>query len=303
MRASFVASGVWDGLRRNMGMTIALVLNTAIALLFVGGSVLANTEITRFKDRYESKLNVSVYLCPKTIPQKSSCAHQTTLAETSAVRAAMQADPLVRSVSYISETEALKRAVELQGPEIGQYLKVGDLPASFVVKLKDLRKDYPVFAAKYAKVPGIQSVSNQQETIDTLLDLLSNGRWISVIIALVVLIASVLLMVNTIRTAAAQRKEETGIMRLVGASRWMTELPFVLEAIISTVVGSLIAVGLLSAAKHFAFDNIFSGPIDNGVIPKLDINDVLVAGGFGLIIGVALSAITAFGTLRLYVKL
>ncbi len=92
-------------------------------------------------------------------------------------------------------------------------------------------------------------------------------------------------------------------MRLVGASRWMTELPFVLEAIISTVVGSVIAVGLLAFAKHFAFDNIFSGPIQNGVIPKLDINDVLVAGGFGLIAGVVLSAVTAFGTLRLYVKL
>jgi cell division transport system permease protein len=103
--------------------------------------------------------------------------------------------------------------------------------------------------------------------------------------------------------AAAQRKNETSIMRLVGASRWMTEMPFMLEAVIATTVGGLISAGLVWIGKHYVLDGVFKIPVENGVIPNLDINDVLVASGAGLITGIVLSAITAFATLRLYVRL
>src|ERR1700744_1267381 len=63
MRANFVLSGVAAGIRRTATMTVALVLNTAIALSFVGAAILANTEISRFRTTYEDKLNVQVYLC------------------------------------------------------------------------------------------------------------------------------------------------------------------------------------------------------------------------------------------------
>jgi len=55
--------------------------------------------------------------------------------------------------------------------------------------------------------------------------------------------------------------------------------------------------------EHYVLDNIFAGPTQNGVIPNLGINDVLIAGGTGLIVGIGLSAVTAFATLRLYVRL
>jgi cell division transport system permease protein len=132
---------------------------------------------------------------------------------------------------------------------------------------------------------------------------IDGARWFSIIIALVVLIASILLIANTIQVAANQRKNETSIMRLVGASRWMTEMPFMLEAIIATTVGGLISAGLVWVGKHYVLDGVFKIPVENGVIPNLGINDVLIASGFGLITGVVLSAITAFATLRLYVRL
>jgi cell division transport system permease protein len=92
-------------------------------------------------------------------------------------------------------------------------------------------------------------------------------------------------------------------MRLVGASRWMTELPFMLEAILASIAGGIVAIGLITVAKEFVLNNIFKVPVQNGVIPNLDINDVLVAGGIGLITGVVVAALTALVTLRLYVKL
>jgi cell division transport system permease protein len=302
MRASFVLSGVATGVRRNATMTIALILSTSIALAFVGAALLANTEITKFKHVYEGKINISVYLCATLHDKDPNCKHKTTPEETAAIRSELDQDSLVTSTSYVSEQEQYKRG-KVADPSVAKFLKVGDLPASFTVKLKDLKKDYPKFAAKYATVTGVGAVNNQYKTIKTLLDVIDGARWFSIIIALVVLIASILLIANTIQVAAAQRKNETSIMRLVGASRWMTEMPFMLEAVIAATIGGLISVGLIWIGKHYVLDGVFKVPTQNGVIPNLGINDVLLAGGTGLIVGIVLSAITAFATLRLYVRL
>jgi cell division transport system permease protein len=302
MRASFVLSGVATGVRRNATMTIALILSTSIALAFVGAALLANTEITKFKHVYEGKINISVYLCAQLHDKDKNCKHKTTVAEKDAIQNQLDDDPLVKSASFVSEQEQFDRG-KVSDKSVAKFLKVGDLPASFTVKLKDLKKDYPKFAAKYATVVGVGSVNNQFTTIKTLLDVIDGARWFSIIIALVVLIASILLIANTIQVAAAQRKNETSIMRLVGASRWMTELPFMLEAVIAATIGGLISVGLIWLGKHYVLDGVFKIPVENGVIPNLAINDVLIAGGTGLVVGVVLSAITAFATLRLYVRL
>ena len=303
MRANFLLSGIGAGIRRNLTMTIALVLSTAIALGFVGAALLANTEITRFKQKYEDKLNVSVYLCPQTGSADATCQHKTTAGETAAIKNLLDHDPAVRSARYVSETEAYQRGKQQQGAQIARYLKPGDLPASFVVKLTDVRRDYAKFSAKLSRVAGVGQVSNQIDTINTLLSILDSARWFSIVIALVVLVASVLLIANTIQVAAAQRKNETSIMRLVGASRWMTELPFMLEVVIAAAAGGVIAIALIAVGKFYVLDNVFAGPTKSGVIPNLTTNDVLVAGGSGLLLGLILSAATAFTTLRMRVRL
>lgn len=300
MRANFVLSGVATGIRRNVTMTIALVLSTSIALAFVGAALLANTEISKFKKQYEDKINVSIYLCATQF--QPPCAQKTTDAETAALRSALDADPQVKSERYISEVQAFQLDQQQQ-PDVAKFLKVGVLPASFTVKLKDVQKDYPSFADKYAKFAGVGQVKNQIDTINTLLNIINSARWFSIIVALIVLIASILLIANTIQVAAAQRKNETSIMRLVGASRWMTELPFMLEAVIATAFGGLVAVFGIWLGKHYVLDSVFSGPTKRGVIPNLTINDVLISGGTGLVVGVILSAVTAFATLRFYVRL
>jgi cell division transport system permease protein len=301
MRANFVLSGVFSGIRRNLTMSIALILSTSIALAFVGAAYLASSEISQFKHDYEGKLNVSVFLCgSESIPP---CTGKTTAAETAALRTGMAKDSRVKTVSYVSEAEQHARAIKIESPAVAKLNNIGDLPASFTVKLKNIEKDYASFASDYGKKPGVSQVNNQVKTLNTLLKIINGARLFSIILALVVLIASILLIANTIQVAAAQRKNETSIMRLVGASRWMTELPFMLETIFATILGGLIALGLIALGKQFVLNGIFKSPVDNGVIPNLGTNDILVAGGIGLIAGVVLAALTAFVTLRLYVRL
>jgi cell division transport system permease protein len=308
MRANFVLTGVATGIRRNLTMTIALVLSTAIALAFVGAAILASREISNFKHDYEGKLNVSLYLCP-TPPKPGSgvspgpCTHKVTPAETDALQARLQKDPLVSSVKYLSQQDALTRFKKTATPEVARLTTAEDLPASFTINLKNIKRDYDRFVAVYKSAPGVSGTSNASKVLKTLLNVIDGIRLFAIMIAIVVLAASILLIANTIQVAAAQRKNETSIMRLVGASRWMTELPFMLETIVATVIGGLIAMGLITVGKQIVLNDIFKIPVSNGVIPNLSTNDILVAGGAGLIAGVVLAAITAFATLRLYVRL
>lgn len=300
MRANFVLSGVATGIRRNLTMTIALVLSTAIALAFVGAAILAEREIIKFKTAYEGKLNVSLYLCSA---KQGSCTQAADKGQTAALRAMLEADPNVTSVSFVSPAEAVRRYSETVSPEVAKLVQVGDLPASFTVKLKDIKKDYRSFVQTYQHEPGVAGTTNESSILKTLLNVIDGVRLFAILIALVVLIASILLIANTIQVAAAQRKNETSIMRLVGASRWMTELPFMLETIVAAAIGGVIAMVMIAIGKHFVLDGIFKIPVEKGIIPPLSTNDILVAGGIGLIAGIVLAAATAFATLRLYVRL
>ena len=127
MRANFVLSGVAAGIRRNVTMTVALVLSTAIALGFVGAAILANTEITRFRTTYEDKLNVSVYLCtdlrvrPAGVRHRrgqaraTAAAHRsparttqtTTAAQTATIRDSCSPTRWSQSFTYITEAAGL----------------------------------------------------------------------------------------------------------------------------------------------------------------------------------------------------
>jgi cell division transport system permease protein len=325
MRANFVLSGVAAGIRRNLTMTVALILNTAIALGFVGAAILASTEITKFRQAYADKLRVQVYLCTSIAHDSQvterdlelreqrparpvTCAknQKTSPAETSAVAARLKKDPRVQSFTYVDEERAFTLGLEHSDPASRiqlEKLGVGTLPASFSVQLVDLQNDYTSFAKDYNDIQGVDQVNNQVDTIKPLLSLMDSVRWLSIVVAIVVLGASVLLIGNTIQVAANQRRNETGIMRLVGASRWMTELPFIIEALVATLIGGLIGIGFVAIGKYVVLDRILGQQTSSGVIPNLNTNDVLVAGGAGLAAGLVLSALTAFVTLRTYVRL
>jgi cell division transport system permease protein len=321
MRANFVLSGVATGIRRNATMTIAIVLSTAIALGFVGAAILANFEITKFRSTYEGELHVQVYLCTSTAydeqlsaisttkgtkaaPHTPTCAKDkaTTQTQTQVIAAMLKADPAVRSVTYLDQAQNLAIGKKQQ-PSLRDFLKPGFLPATFSVSLKDIQKDYGAFAAQFDGVAGVDAVNNQISTIDALLSLIDSARLFAIVIAVVVLIASILLIGNTIQVAANQRRNETSIMRLVGASRWMTELPFMLETVIASFIGGLIAVVFTAVGKYYLLDVVLSKSTTSGTIPNLNINEVLIAGGVGMITGIVLAAVTAFVTLRVYVRL
>jgi len=123
------------------------------------------------------------------------------------------------------------------------------------------------------------------------------------VMAAIIGICALIQMANTIQFAAQQRRHETGIMRLVGASRWMTQLPFMIEAIFAAVVGAVVAVVGNWIAREVFLDGLLGDQVKSGILQPITANDIVLSGLIGLVAAVVIAAITAWATLRVYVRL
>ena len=157
MRPSFLMSGVATGMRRNLTMTVALILNTAIALSFAGGALLLSKEIGLFRQNYEDKLNVSVYLCnspPYDATVSTSCTHRASATEVSALEQKFAADPDITKVTYLDQQASYDNGKKVLPKDLAESLTLGDLPAQFVLKLRNIKADYDAVAKTYPPRPG-----------------------------------------------------------------------------------------------------------------------------------------------------
>jgi cell division transport system permease protein len=304
MRASFVMSGVATGVRRNLTMTVALILNTAIALSFAGGAILATQFISRFQTMYGDRLNTSIYLC-NTPPYRagSPCTRAITDPERRALQARLRADPAITSVQYLDLQAAYKKGKQTLSGSTADALEPGFLPASFIIKLKDNRNGYTQVTKTYAAAAGVDEVQGQDQGLKELLDIFNKSRLAAAFVAVAVMVCAMLIMANAVQLAATQRRNETGIMRLVGATRWMVQLPFVIEAMLAAAVGGVLGIVLDWVGTRVILGNILERQVNNHLFPNLDLKDVILAGGVGAVGGVVLAALTAFVTLRLLVRL
>jgi cell division transport system permease protein len=163
---------------------------------------------------------------------------------------------------------------------------------------------YPVIAEQFPNGEGgVDQVRDEGEFLDRLFSLLNGARNATIAVAVIQALAALLLISNTIQLAAFNRRNETNIMRLVGASRWYTQLPFILEAALAGLVGGLLAVGGLVLTKVLFVDKTLAGPIKAGIITGIDWSQIATTGVIITAAGVALAGIASYVTLRLYVRL
>jgi cell division transport system permease protein len=294
MRLNFVFTEVAAGLRRNLTMTIAMIMTTAISLAFFGAGLLVANQIGDMKTLYLDKLEVSVYLQDDVTP-----------AQRSAIETQLKASPEVENYQFLDKAAAFARFKKLfaGNPALVNQATPDDLPATYLVKMKDPER-YTVLAQQFpAGKAGVEEVQGQSEVLDRIFSLFNGVRNAAIALALLQALAALLLISNTIQVAAFNRRVETGIMRLVGASRWYTQLPFVLEAALAGLAGAVLALGGLIAAKFLFVDKTLAEPIRSGIVPPIDLGTILAISPYVAGVGVALASIAAYVTLRLYVRL
>ena len=299
MRARFLLSEVGIGLRRNMTMTFAVIVTTAVSLSLLGIGLLSNAQVGAMKDYWYDKIEVSVFLCGS-LSESPSCAGGVVTSEQRLqIQQDLQSMPAVDSVYYESQSEAFNRFQErFKDSAIAANVTADQLPESFRVKLKDPTQ-FAVIVSAFSGRPGVDVVQDQRSILDKFFKLLGVLRNGALLVGLASVLTAALLISNTLRIAAFNRRRETGVMKLVGASSWSIQLPFLLEGVISAIVGWALATGLLAGLKAV---------IDSKVAPLLSFTnffgwgEVWVASAYLLATGLFVSTVASVITLRRYLK-
>ncbi len=300
MRSDFVAREVFTGLRRNVTMTIAMVLTTAISLGLVGTGLLAVRTIDRTEQLYSDRFEVQVTLTADVSATDPDCSQPIC----AGLRERLETSSLVESVRFQSQQEAYEHFQELfAGQALAEVARPQSLPATLRVRLADQEAGADAVRQAVAGQVGVRNVIDQREVVAKLFDMIGSFRDVTFALAVVQAIAALLLISNTVQVSAFTRRTEVGVMRLVGATRWYTQLPFLIEAVVTGVVGALIAVAGLLAGKYLFVDQLLAGIVANGVVPPVELNDILWVAPILVMIGGGIAAVTGYVTLRMYVRL
>jgi cell division transport system permease protein len=302
MRAQFVLQEVWTGLRRNLTMTIALVVVVAISLSLLGTGLLFVKQVDNTRTYWQGKVQLSIYLCTSTsVSPQCRSNGPTTAAQKAQIMHDLKTLPQVQAVYYESQSQAFTHFKQdfSRDPSFTNLVTPSELPDSFQVKLANTQADYNIVAGAVQGSPGVDQVVNDAAILSKFYRLLDAARNAVVIIAVILLIAAVLLVANTIRLSAFNRRRETSIMRLVGASNFYVQLPFLLEGVIAGLFGWLIAAGLLIAVKTLGLDTLQQYFPYNVRLSVADLVEVIV---LAMVMGVVLCGVTSFLTLRRYLR-
>jgi cell division transport system permease protein len=251
------------------------------------------------KDYWYDKIEVSVYLCGSLSESPSCAGGVITADQRTSIKADLEELPVVASVFYESQSEAYKRFQErFKDSAIAQNVTPDQLPESFRVKLTDPTQ-FAVVVSAFSGRPGVDLVQDQRSILDKFFKLLAVLRNGALAVGLASVLTAALLISNTLRIAAFNRRRETGVMKLVGASSWSIQLPFLLEGVISALFGWGLATGLLAGLKAV---------VDSKVAPLLTFTkffgwqEVWIASGWLLLTGLVVSTVASVITLRRYLK-
>ncbi|GGU68266.1 permease-like cell division protein FtsX [Streptomyces daghestanicus] len=304
MRAQFVLSEIGVGLRRNLTMTFAVIVSVALSLALFGGSLLMGDQVNTMKGYWYDKVNVSVFLCNKSDAESDpNCAKgAVTEDQKKQILADLDEMSVVQDVTYESQDEAYKHYKEQFGDSpLAASLTPDQMQESYRIKLKDPEK-YQVIATAFDGRDGVQSVQDQKGILDNLFELLNLMNRAALGVMVLMLVVALLLIVNTVRVSAFSRRRETGIMRLVGASGFYIQAPFIMEAAVAGLIGGGLACVFLVVGRYFTIDHGMALSDKLTLINFVGWDAVLTKLPLILAASVLMPALAAFFALRKYLK-
>lgn len=288
-RWRYLLGEVGIGLRRNLLMTLATVVTVTVSLALLGVGMLISTQVDLARQLLYEEVEVSIFLTDDITEQQRADFEQE-LAD----------NPEVESVLYESKEQAYEQAQQIFADDeaVLDAIEPDDLPASFRVSLID-PQDFEVVRSQYVGYPGVDEVVDQRDTLERFFSLMNSVRTGAIVVALMQLVAAAALISNTIRITAFARRDQTGIMKLVGATNWYIRLPFMLEGIAAGVAGALLAGGLLLLGMV----TIVSGIREQiQFVPFIGVSQVLAIVPLLVLVGAGTAAIAAFLSLRRFLE-
>ena len=224
----------WSGLRRNLSMTLAVVVTMWVSLTLFGGGLLGAQQVELLKGRWYDKIEISVFLCvPDSKGSNCEPGQGATDAQRQAIRTALESNPEVATVYYEDKAEVWAdfQRVYKDSPVLAD-MTADMMQDNFRVKLTN-PEQYEGVVSAVSGMPGVQAVQDLRQYLNPLFEWLNVAKWTTIGLSLLLLLAAALQIATTIRMAAFSRRRELGIMRLVGASNMYIMLPFLLESLVA----------------------------------------------------------------------
>ncbi len=290
-RFKLVFSEAVRSIGANLSTSIAATMTVLIGMLLLGLSIALGSWVVSWSNHVKSELQVQVFFVEGVTPKQVNAVGGYLTKE--------QQAGTVKEYQFVSKTEALKR-MKKKYPQLTANLPSNPLPASFEVTPANAN-DVKVIAVdlRNQKFVGVEKIKDGQQTSERILQV---GKWISyvfVVMVVVLLVASVILIANTIRLSIFSRRREIEVMKLVGATNWFVRGPFMLEGLLCGLVGSIAAVFLLFIGKQVALP---------AILGHIDTTDDVQALSFGLTalaliaVGLGVGALGSGMTLRRFLK-
>jgi len=302
MRLRFIFGEVFSGLRRNGTMALSVVLVTFVSLTFVGAAALTQMQVDKLKGDWYDKVEVSVFLCPDNSPKIQCSSGRATPEQEDAIRAVLDdgsVAPLIQNVTYESREEMFANLRARDTSNQFGSLTADQMQASFRVKLTDPTQ-FEVVADKVRGMNGVETVQDQREIFKGLFSLLNAATLVAAGLAAVMLLAAVLLITTTIRLSALSRRRETNIMRMVGASRGLIQLPFMLEGAVAATLGAVMAAAGLWLSVRYLVEDWLNQSVT--FVDYVGAADVLVVAPWLLVVAVGLAVVASLATLGRYTR-
>jgi cell division transport system permease protein len=236
-RLAYTLRETLAGFQRNVTLTVAAIITAAISLLIFGLTLLIQDGFDNLLARWEGGVEMIVFVTPQTQPDGIQFVADTLNQQVGITIADVQYCDVECSLADAQRVLAGDPTTLglLDETNIPTLYKVVPTDGTDVEFLRELKREYE-------ELPGVFSVTLAEEQLDLIsklqgfVSVYTTGLWIAL------MLASLLLIWNTIRTAMFARRREIEVMKLVGATDWFIRVPFMLEGLIQGVLGGALAV-------------------------------------------------------------
>jgi cell division transport system permease protein len=293
MRLGFFLREALRGLRRSSAPALAALLTVLLTALVLGVFIPIVQATTGTANEVRERVVLDVYVKVDASP-----------ADRSELESTLESTANVKSVDYISKSEALEElGRKIETDEAIELLGTNPLPDLFRVTPEDPDRldviEASLTAGGRPALTAIDDVKNREGETDKILSATSLVKVIAAGLAALLVFASVALVANTIRLSIFARRREVEVMKLVGATNWFIRWPFVIEGVVVGFFGGLLAVLLLAIGKQTFIDPLSD---DFALLAAPDTIDFPLLIALLMVACVAVSAVGSGLTLRRFLK-
>ena len=275
-RISYAFRETIASFRRNVTLSVAAIITSAVSLLLVGATFLMQRAFDNLLVQWRGDVGMIVFVRPDVAPEALKFVEQNLKSQPNIID--------VNKIVYLDKAGSFEEAKRVFAGDSTtlSLLSIETIPSQFKVVPKTTDPELVrSLADQYRTLPGVAGVSLAEDEFDVISTLSGFVRTVTIAMSLVLLVVAVILIWNTIRTAIFARRREIEVMKLVGATDWFIRVPFILEGLIQGLVGAMVScVGLwtLNSAWTSGVAGFKAGTgVSSLVVPDSYLNGVMIA--------------------------